>query len=227
VDDNEANFMEQAQCFVSQEDSNDVEHESSDGDCQKLKKRLRNLENQMNSLRSKLSEQESKKMALDTEKESKGPPLHWRKAKKEANDKFMDAATEALNGVVSSHGARFSPIRVAQLLILVIWTFAGGTCQPFVVKIAKEWLRKHVFTPWAILREMDICGGTLSYEGIEVLRRVETKGEKSFRGGVIPCAADIKRWAQMVEQFAAPLCPFTLEPTGLGEMIQFDIAETF
>jgi hypothetical protein len=30
----------------------------------------------------------------------------------------------------------------------------------------------------------------------------------------------------MVEQFAEPQCPFTLEQTGLGEMIQFDIAKT-
>lgn len=30
----------------------------------------------------------------------------------------------------------------------------------------------------------------------------------------------------MVEQFAVPLCPFTLQPTRLGEMINFDIAKT-
>jgi hypothetical protein len=149
--------------------------------------------------------------------------MPWRKAKKEVNDKFMDAATKAINGVLLSHGTQFSTI---QVLVLVIWTFAGGICQPFVVKIAKEWLRKHVFTPWAILREMDISGGTLSYEGIEVLRSVETKGKKSVRGGVIPCAADLKRWARMVEAFAEPLCPFTLEPMGLGERIQFDISKT-
>ena len=64
------------------------------------------------------------------------------------------------------------------------------------MKIAKEWLRKNVYTPWALLREMDLAGGTLSYEGIEVLRRVETKGEKSVRGCIIPCPADIKRCAR-------------------------------
>jgi hypothetical protein len=75
---------------------------------------------------------------------------------------------------------------------------------------------------------MDLAGGaTLSYEGIEVLRRVETKGEKSVRGGVIPCPADIKCRARMVEHFAERLCPFTHEPTGLREMIQFGIAKTF
>lgn len=124
----------------------------------------------MSYMRLKLSEHESTTMATITEEESKGPPLHWRKVKKEANDKFMDAAHDALNVVLSTHGKKFSSICVAQLLISVIWTFGGGMCQPFVIKIAKEWLHKHVFTPWAILREMDISGGTLSYEGIEVLR---------------------------------------------------------
>ena len=103
---------------------------------------------------------------------------------------------DALNRVVASHGARFSNTRIAEQLAFVIWRFAGGICQQFVVKIAKEWLRKNVYTPWALLREMDLAGGTLSYEGIEVLRRVETKGEKSVRGCIIPCPADIKRCAR-------------------------------
>jgi hypothetical protein len=87
---------------------------------------------------------------------------------------------------------------------------SGGICKHFVVKIAKEWLRKNVFTPWAILREMDLAGGTLSFEGIEVLRRVEMKGEKSVHGCVvIPCPADIKRCSngRAVCRAAMPLHP--------------------
>jgi hypothetical protein len=73
---------------------------------------------------------------------------------------------------------------------------------------------------------MDIAGGTLSYEGIEVLRRVETKGGKHIRGSVIPSSSEIKHVARMVEHFAEPLCPFNLQPTPVGEMIQFDIEKT-
>jgi hypothetical protein len=58
--------------------------------------------------------------------------------------------------------------------------------MPFMVRQASEWLRNNVFTPFAILREMDLAGGTLSYEGLEVLRAVETKGKKCYRGSVIP-----------------------------------------
>ena len=51
-------------------------------------------------------------------------------------------------------------------------------------------------------------------------------GKKVDSWGHIPCAASLKRWARMVEQFAVPLCPFTLQPTSLGEMINFDIEKT-
>ena len=117
---------------------------------------------------------ESKFPALDTKEETnEKPALHWRKRKTEANERFMAAVTQALNDVINSHGKRFTDSRNSQLLALVLWNYADGVCQEFLISMAKAWLRRNVFTPWAILREMDIAGGTLSYEGIEVLRRVE------------------------------------------------------
>jgi hypothetical protein len=81
-------------------------------------------------------------LSLDTTEEemSPNPTLNWRQRKKKANEKFMDAVTQALNGVVTSHGDLFSDSRVAQLLALVLWKYADGVCQEFVVTMAKEWL---------------------------------------------------------------------------------------
>jgi hypothetical protein len=185
-------FSEDTDMLAAEVQNEMMEDESRHcGDCTMLKERIKSLENQITYLQSRLSQQDSKQRSLDTKEESKGPPLPWRKAKQEANNSFKDAVTDARSGVVTSHGTRFSNTRIAQLVASVTWTYAGGICKHFVVKIAKEWLRKNVYTPWAILREMDLAGGTLSYESIEVLRRVETKGEKSVRGCVIPCPADI------------------------------------
>ena len=94
-----------------------VDDSSHCGDCTKLRERLKNLKNQVNYLQSRLSEQHSKQRSLDTKVESNGPPLHWRKVKQEANDRFSDAATDALNRVVASHGARFSNTRIAEELV--------------------------------------------------------------------------------------------------------------
>ena len=52
---------------------------------------------------------------------------------------------------------------------------------------------------------------------------METKRGKHIRGSLIPSSGEIKCVTRMVEHFAEPLCPFNLQPTPFGEMIQFDI----
>ena len=50
--------------------------------------------------------------------------------------------------------------------------FANGIAFEEIIKEAKRWLCKNVFTPVEILRQMDIRGGTLNYEGLSVLNDV-------------------------------------------------------
>jgi hypothetical protein len=70
---------------------------------------------------------------------------------------------------------------------------------------------------------MDHSGGTLSYEGIDVMRRVETGGLKRFHGTMIPSKSELKkRMAGLVEWFARTLCPYTLKVTPMGEAVEFD-----
>ena len=73
---------------------------------------------------------------------------------------------------------------------------------------------------------MDLAGGTLSYEGIDVLRRVETAGLKRFRGSMIPSKSEIKRMAGMVEWFARSRCPFVFKQTSKGEPVEFNYAKS-
>ena len=73
---------------------------------------------------------------------------------------------------------------------------------------AKLWLQKNVFTPWNILKNMDLAGGSLNYKGLEVLRKVEIEGKKYYRGGVLPCTADLKRAAKRLETIGDELIPF-------------------
>jgi hypothetical protein len=64
---------------------------------------------------------------------------------------------------------------------------------------------------------MDRAGGTLGYEGIEILRSVETKKVKWYKGSVIPSTAEFKRTAKKVEQLAHVLAPFVLGTTAAGD----------
>jgi hypothetical protein len=36
-----------------------------------------------------------------------------------------------------------------------------------------KWLRRNVFTPKKLLKKMDLHGGTLNYEGILIINKIE------------------------------------------------------
>jgi hypothetical protein len=73
---------------------------------------------------------------------------------------------------------------------------------------------------------MDLTGGTLNYEGINVLRNVETKGKRYYRGSVLPSPACLKRVAKVVETKAQELCPIEEIQTEWGKGLQFCEART-
>jgi hypothetical protein len=106
-------------------------------------------------------------------------------------------------------------------------SFLDGIVLPEVIKLSKNWLRKNVFTPSAILKQMDICGGTLNYKGITVLNDVETASKNLGKmGRLLPSPASLQHVAQKLEKAGKHLCPFQLISTNFGEGVEFDYAKT-
>ncbi len=105
------------------------------------------------------------------------------------------------------------------MVVQAVWSIHSNQAE--LLKLARKYFRNTIFTPFTILKEMDVAGGTLSYKGIDVLRRVETSGLRQFRGSMIPSKSEIKRMAGMVEWFAASRCPFVLKETSKGEAVDF------
>jgi hypothetical protein len=68
-----------------------------------------------------------------------------------------------------------------------------GHALPSIIDAAKKWLRRNVFSPWKVLKAMDLAGGSLNYKRIEVIRGLETGGKCYYRGSVLPSTAEIKR----------------------------------
>jgi len=94
--------------------------------------------------------------------------------------------------------------------------------RAFFIELSINFIRKEVYSPANVLRAMDMAGGQLSIEGIEVLRTCETNGRKYYRNSILPCSADIRRVGAEVEQFAEKLIPYrhgTLD-TG-GEFVEW------
>ncbi len=86
--------------------------------------------------------------------------------------------------------------------------FEGMLVQMLIVR-CQEHYRANVFSPQNLLKLMDQNGGQLSMSGIELLRTLETKGEKYNRNSILPSTASIKKATKVVDIIAQELVPFT------------------
>ena len=136
------------------------------------------------------------------------------------NEVFANEILDSINEVLHGKYRRWSKSRVGQLISKVVW--GQATFIPHLERHARKHFRAKVFTPYNILQQMDLVGGTLSYEGIDILRRVETCGVKRFRGSMIPSKSELKRMAGAIEWFGKEHCPFRSQQTTTGESIEFD-----
>lgn len=144
--------------------------------------------------------------------------------RKSKNCRFASHTLEAMNDVITgAEYRRWSADRIGQLVARMVWK--QDRFRQHLIVCARKYFRENVFTPFNILREMDLAGGTLSYEGIDVLRCVETNGVKGCRGAIIPSKSELKRMASKIEWFAKEFCPFHLKQTTSGESVQFEYAK--
>jgi len=80
--------------------------------------------------------------------------------------------------------------------------------HPLIIDHVKKHLHETVFHPSKILMRMDMAGGTLSMEGLEVLRMCETDGQKYVRNTILCCSADLKRCCAKVDALAKSVVPY-------------------
>ena len=109
----------------------------------------------------------------------------------------------------------------AALLVDCMWdnTFLDGEVKACMINRVRSYLRSHVYSPWKILRAMDLAGFTLSLAGIEVLRGVDVQGK--YKRSILPSKSTILRTARKLEAAANRFCPFTM----IGRMYQDDEEE--
>jgi hypothetical protein len=138
------------------------------------------------------------------------------------NKVFRNEVKESIADVVRLY-PRWNSKRTGSLIAQAVWSDQSNLSE--LLKLSFRYFRDKLFSPYNVLREMDLAGGTLSYEGIDVLRRVETAGLKRYRGSMIPSKSEIKRMASKVEWFTRPRCPFVLKETTKGESVEFEYAK--
>jgi hypothetical protein len=105
-------------------------------------------------------------------------------------------------------------------------SFFDGLVRREIFRRVTTYLREEVFTPWALLKEMDTQGHKLSLQAVEVVRVIQVRNQRYSRDCVFPSSSTIQRVAAIVETYAKPRIPYTIsnlpQNLGGGEIISFD-----
>jgi hypothetical protein len=121
-----------------------------------------------------------------------------------------------------------SPLRLSKSIVEQLWDddFLEGHFKAEMIEKCRQYFRSAVFSPQNILRAMDMAGGQLSMQGVEVLRSLEVRGQKYSRQSILPSPASIKRVAKVVESYAHMVVPYEygILPGG-GEFVRWEPAD--
>ena len=88
-------------------------------------------------------------------------------------------------------------------------TIYHGLLRECAYDIFREYVRQEVFSPFEILKQMNLAGGGLNYSGIEILRKVE-KAQTNKSRTLIPSSDCIQRAAKVVEAYGQQIVPYRM-----------------
>ncbi|KAL7572625.1 hypothetical protein ACA910_010379 [Epithemia clementina (nom. ined.)] len=131
----------------------------------------------------------------------------------------------AVGSVVTTNRSNKVLNKLASDIVDVIWDkdLLGGRVESCLLNKARCWFSQNDFSPQNILWAMDIRGGVLNYEGVDLLRQCETKGRKRVRNTVMPSTAALQRAAAIVQRYGELHFPFQHRNIqGMGENICFN-----
>ena len=143
-------------------------------------------------------------------KQSEAQKVPQRASDKERGDQIIANIRVVISNAILRHGKdsdRAKRFLKALCNMLLNSNIHQGRMKDVLIEVVGKHLRETVFTPFKILSEMDRSGGVLNYEGIELLRRVETNGVKHMRT-IIPSTSSLQNCAAMVEQYGSIVCPY-------------------
>ncbi|KAL7572619.1 hypothetical protein ACA910_010374 [Epithemia clementina (nom. ined.)] len=131
----------------------------------------------------------------------------------------------AVGSVVTTNCSNKVLNKLASDIVDVIYDkdLLGGRVEACLLNKARCWFSQNDFSPQNILRAMDICGGVLNYEGVDLLRQCKTKGRKRVRNTVMPSTAALQCAAAIVQRYGELHFPFQhWYIQGMGENICFN-----
>ena len=178
---------------------------------QSLKLDIKKVRRQSKKKSRKITKLETRIIELQSSNEERSK-LPKRASDKDKGTKIIAHIKVTISNAILRHGKTSD--RAERFLRSLCKMFVDGNIhhgmmRDVLVEVVGKHLRNTVFTPFRILSEMDRTGGVLNYEGIEILRRVETNGQKN-KHTIIPSTSSLQNCAAMIERYGSIVCPFRM-----------------
>ena len=190
---------------------------------QKLREELTNL--QRNSVFLKEQLQESRANA----KRHANQALHWKNLvtiqRAEGSDKLPVSVGKKANGqiivnfipaLIERKTANLANDNLASQAFFMDLTrmlldksLHGGQSHQCSYEVFRRYVRDHIYTPFNLLRQMDMMGGGLNYNNLEILREIETGG-RPWQRTLIPSRAVLQDMAKEIEDFGEFFAPYKM-----------------
>jgi len=134
---------------------------------------------------------------------------------------LTDNIVKSMQQLVKQSGLRSQKI-IGTAIAEAAHCVLDGVAGPFLLDMAKDIIRRDIFSPWKVAKLMDLNGGTINLHCIELLRQLETAGRRYYRGSILPCKAELQRIFAIIEHMADEKIPTELYSTEHGEAIRFN-----
>ena len=183
------------------------------------------LKAEVKRLKSKLKKEQNKKEKnAPIEKEDLPQEKKVKQTKNVVNANLVAQLNEAISNVLNNvpQFKNLGGKRVTNALTSVFWKYGDGLAQEGLITKVSRWLRDNVFKVGDLLKMMDLKGGVLNYEGVEIMRSLEVKGRRNFRESILPSRSRLQKFQVKMNKVGETVCPYEDDPTEQGEGFKFD-----
>jgi hypothetical protein len=126
-----------------------------------------------------------------------------------ATDEFLVLIQRVIEKFASRKNRKYETFACHIIKYLFDTKILDGHFKHAMIDIVrKKRYQKHVFSPEKILQLLDTNGGQLSYQGIDLLRQLETNGESYVCNTILPHSSTIIQVSKEVDKYAHSFIPF-------------------
>ena len=145
---------------------------------------------------------------------------------------LADGIETAINFIVDKFFSSQTSDTIGKIIGDVAWRIRDGAAQIKIMQHARTYLRTFVYTPQAVLRAMDMAGGTCNMKAYDIIRKIETDSRDPLHvykqdSTVLPHEWKVRAASRRMNQYCQKILPMKHYHTQHGECLEYEDCKKF